>query len=109
MEDVPHKATRSDVQLRLLAEPIARRYASGHRKRSFALACAPLGASKAVGWGERLAAPGAHAGYVTNARTTSEHLFESYLAERDYPEPAYEPDLGVAKRPERSSSAIHHE
>jgi hypothetical protein len=37
---------------------------------------------------------------VTNARTQSEHLFEAYLAEHDYPEPAYEPDLGVATRPD---------
>jgi hypothetical protein len=27
-------------------------------------------------------------------------MFEAYLAENDYPEPAYEPDLGVGKRPD---------
>jgi hypothetical protein len=37
---------------------------------------------------------------VINARTLGERLFEAYLAEHDYPEPAFEPDLGVAKRPD---------
>lgn len=33
-------------------------------------------------------------------RTEGELLFEAYLAEHGYPEPAYEPDLGVPTRPD---------
>lgn len=33
-------------------------------------------------------------------RSKGELLFESYLAEHGYPEPAYEPDLGVPTRPD---------
>jgi hypothetical protein len=34
------------------------------------------------------------------SRPEGELLFESYLAEHGYPEPAYEPDLGVPTRPD---------
>lgn len=37
---------------------------------------------------------------VTRRRPEGELLFEAYLAEHDYPEPAYEPDLGVRTRPD---------
>jgi hypothetical protein len=37
---------------------------------------------------------------VTRRRPAGELLFEAYLAEHDYPEPAYEPDLGVRTRPD---------
>lgn len=37
---------------------------------------------------------------VTRQRPEGELLFEAYLAEHDYPEPAYEPNLGVRTRPD---------
>ena len=37
---------------------------------------------------------------VTRRRPEGELLFEAYLAEHGYPEPAYEPDLGVRTRPD---------
>ena len=37
---------------------------------------------------------------VTKPRPKGELLFEAYLAEQGYPDPAYEPDLGVATRPD---------